>query len=143
MATRTWPARAAGITLSSIGSGRAELQCRTTLARRSPIGSRGSSPTGGGSAGSAPGRTAPGLESQRGHRRGHGAVVGAGVLVGGDGELPRHTPGSREVVGAHALAVRVALSHDDTGAAGVDRRRRVQRPRYLGAAFVRLGHGEL
>src|SRR5680860_1089813 len=108
-----------GSSLSSIGSGRAELQCRTALARRSPIGSRGSSPTGGSAAGSAPGRTAPGLESQRGHRRGHGAVVGAGVLVGGDSELPRHTPGSREVVGAHALAVRVALSHDDAGAAGV------------------------
>jgi len=43
-----------GSSLSSIGSGRAELQCRTALARRSPIGSRGSSPTGGGENGAWP-----------------------------------------------------------------------------------------
>src|SRR5680860_662392 len=98
-----------GSSLSSIGSSRAELQSRTALARRSPMAH-------GEAARPAAGRTAPGLESHRGHRRGHGAVVGAGVLVGGKGELPGGA-GCREVVGAHALAVRVALSHDDTGAA--------------------------
>src|SRR5660397_291737 len=101
MATRTWPARGAGII--------------TIIYRQWPC--RATVPDGVGKAiadrltgkqpdrrrirrRSAPGRTAPGLESQRGQHRGHGAVVGAGVLVGGDGEIPRHTPGSREVVGA-------------------------------------------
>src|SRR5680860_440971 len=78
-----------GSSLSSIGSSRAELQSRTALARRSPMAH-------GEAARPAAGRTAPGLESHRGHRRGHGAVVGA-----------------------HALTVGVARSHDDTGAAGV------------------------
>src|SRR5660397_159119 len=80
------------------------------------------------------------LESQRqrGQRGGHGAIVGAVVLVSGKGELPGGGE-CREVVGAHALTGRGSGGHHDAGDAGVDRRRRVQRTRVGGAARIGLG----